>query len=826
MEFDITNSNRRKIRLLIFTIANLLEGLGAIIALLTIPSDPKNAILGRYSLSRLIIFGTTLAIFALGIFLIFNSRKIINLLNKWFEKQNIIHIIKWLGAVAGLCLWITIWLPAERLTIYAAMFIRIKPLLLWLELIGFQFYLYTKLSTGDFKHPECSGIIAFLKTPTFAFIPLLLLWIIISTTKVGLVQDTAYWNVPGIPLGTIQFVGILLFVFLGLIFSPGNDASQSSKRIFSVLIPLGIYVTAVLIWGFTPMLKHFFSLQPTPPNMQPYPYSDARIYDLGALSIVMGKGIFFHGSTDKPLYMLLLAILHIFTGNDYNLLQWAQIMVLSLAPVILYLFGKKYFGTLFGVIAATTLVLQQRNAIVLSYKVASVNPKLLVSEEPMLLGIVLMTYLLFQWMNFPESKKVFLLGGLIGALSLVRINPIFIAPLIALIILIKFWKTPKLLTKQIIVFTLGFILVFSPWLFTGVNSEGKSWFFLKIQGVIQNRYPNLVEVTPSQIPAVTYASFSPQITSSTRNANFPGSFNLETEQSPSALINKNLDALSWVMFNHFLHNFSTSFLALPDSITLYSLGDLTSREYWQDANHWNGNFPVGQYLLILVNLFIFSGGISYSWKKYHWAGLAPLIVFLGYDLSLGAAVNSGSRYIVPINWIIFFYYVLGLILLGRFVLDLSGVKTPKESMEFAETKPLLSKTTFKSWLPALITLVILAVSLPIANLAVPKFVHSDGNAAQLLDYARLKEPAENQLINGKILYPYYQEDGSISFAFLNGTQVISYSISQKYLVSHDQIVLESGIPALLSVTNRDAESEIKSIYLLEQNTPLLFWQVH
>lgn len=810
----------------IFVILAIFEGLLSIYATIMVPSDPKNAILFGFSISRIIILVLLLVCIVSLFFTLLFKGKILNLLLLRFNSNKANKIFTALGIIAFFLLWVTILTPTKDLNEYEALFIRIKPAFIWLELILLQSVLWLKISKRTFSVSVEKSIVD-TKAFVFAFLPLLLLWVIISITKVGLVKDTAYWNVPGIPLSMIQILGILLFLIMGLIFSPQKDDTPLPySKVSSVLIPIGIFVATVLIWGLTPMLKHFFSLQPTLPNMQPYPYSDARVHDLGALSIVMGKGIYFHGYTDKPLYMLFLAILHVFTGNDYNLLQWAQILVLAFTPVVLYQFGKRYFSTLFGIIIAAMLVFQQRNAIALSYKVASVNPKLLVSEELMLLGIVLVTFLFFQWMRFPEPKKVFLLGGLIGALSLVRINPIFIAPAIALIILIKFWKTPKLLIKQIIVFTLGFTLVFSPWLFTGVNSEGKSWFFLKIQDVIENRYPKQGEVIPRQRSALKYISVSHQNNPATRDVNFSGSSKQETNISSTLFMDNKTVDLAWVMFNHFLHNFSTSLLALPDSITVYSANDLSAREYWQDENHWNGNFPAGQYLLILANLFILGLGIAYCWKRYHWAGLTPLIVFLAYDLSLSAALNSGSRYIVPINWIIFFYYALGLILLGRFVLDLLGVKTPKESMEDAVTKPLLSKTTFKSWLPALTTLVILAVSLPIANLAVPEFVHSDGNAAQLLDYARLKEPAENQLINGKILYPYYQEDGSISFDFLNGTQVISYSISQKYLVSHDPIVLESGIPALLSVANRDAESEIKSIYLLEQNTPLLFWQVH
>lgn len=558
------------------------------------------------------------------------------------------------------------------------------------------------------------------------------------------------------------------------------------------------------------------------PNWQPFPASDARIHDLGALSIVMGRGIYFHGYTDKPLYMLFLAILHTITGNNYNLMEWAQIFVIALAPVVLYLFGKKFFGMLFGSTATAMLIFQQHNAIVLSYKVASVNPKLLVSEELMLLGLIAVTFLLFQWMTFSEPKKVFLLGGLIGSLSLVRINPIFILPAICLIVLLKFWKTPTLLFKQLIVFGVGFILVFSPWLITGVNSKGESWFFLKIKDVIQNRYPTQVELIPKLQSTVTFisvlqSSLIPETTISEQESSNNGK-NLSLQDNHT-------DDLAWIMFNHFLHNFSTSLLALPDSIRVDSLTDLSSREYWQDQNQWTGSIPIGQYGLILVNLALFSSGIAISWKKYRWAGLAPIIIFLAYDISLSAALNSGSRYIVPINWIFFFYYALGLIPISRTLLSLMGIETsiiPKNAINKEAIKQ--SKSTFKSWLPSVVTLMIVAAMLPFANLIIPKLIHFDDKSNQLLDLASANESKDNQLLNGIILYPYYQIDGSISFDFLRGTKITTYNVSGKYLISPTSIILESGTPALISLAEVGDSNELQSIYVQRENTPELFWQ--
>jgi hypothetical protein len=69
------------------------------------------------------------------------------------------------------------------------------------------------------------------------------------------------------------------------------------------------------------MIKHFNALRPAPPAFQYFPYSDARIHDMGAISILEGYGIFFGQYTDKPLYMTALSMLHRVTGYDYNKLS-------------------------------------------------------------------------------------------------------------------------------------------------------------------------------------------------------------------------------------------------------------------------------------------------------------------------------------------------------------------------------------------------------------------------------------------------------------------------------------------------------------------------
>jgi hypothetical protein len=111
--------------------------------------------------------------------------------------------------------------------------------------------------------------------------------------------------------------------------------------------------------------------------------------------------------------------------------------------------------------------------------------------------------------------------------------------------------------------------------------------------------------------------------------------------------------------NHFLHNILTSILVLPTSPILDDLRH-TVRErfpYWNPK--WNGSFPFPSLLLFSLNLFFITLGISVAWKQWQLVGITPLAIFMFYDLSNAFARTSGGRYVVPIDWIVTVYFLMG-----------------------------------------------------------------------------------------------------------------------------------------------------------------------
>lgn len=826
-----TISIKKELTLKILLLLSIIEGLYSIWATISIPADSKKSMLFGLSASRLSIIFVSIIVIIILIILLVKSRRIQNWCSTHFTSDKANRIITGMGILFILLLWITVCTPTKNLFPFEAIFIRLRPTLVWIELVILQFALFQKIATNSFSALDMKSIPG-KKAVGLVLILLVGIWIFITSTKIGLVQTTAFWNVPGIPLSTFQFISIFLFIFIVLIFFSNNKegTEKSLPKVLQILIPILVFGIAVFVWGSTPMLKHFFSLQPTQPNLQPYPYSDARAHDLGAISILKGDGVYFHGFTDKPMFMVFLALLHLIAGNDYVLLSWVQIFVLAIIPALLYFFGKKFHSPLFGIVIAAIVILQQRNAIVLSYNIASVNPKLLVSEELMFLGLVIVTYLLFSWMKKPEPKTILLLGGVLGALSLVRMNPVFILPAIVVILVLYFRKKPGLLIKQTLLFGIGFLLVFSPWLFVGVDSAGKSWFFIKIQDVIINRYPFAKETLQTN-----GVSNSPKVVSQSGIQNVSFVINTGNIQESQQFINQ-ADLISngtleeadksivYIMANHFLHNISTSLLALPDSIRVDNLSDLTQRDYWHEEIKWNGSFPPVQYILILANLALLSCGLIEGWKKFHWAGFAPLIIFLAYDFSLSVALNSGSRYIVPINWIIFFYYILGLFFIIKKVLSFLNIKSKSEFAKATDIREVEIINSKRSIIRVFVLLIFIAAIVPVANLVVPLLVKKNLQETTQIVTSIVPRQTGNQLVYGDILYPYYENNGTtITFDFLSNQVVNPILIESEFLVDQ-QYVFESDLPAVLDFSTIDGNQQLESIYLIERNEPYLIWQ--
>ena len=454
----------RKIDLILLGLLGLIELITAVIILgISSAKFPGVFLFGKSEQGILEI--TILAFLALSflVLAVMAIRSPIRL-EKWLH--NVFPRYKWLLAMITLAGIISGWaaatIPPDFFGRFGSYYQWLRPAGLVAGLIGLQcwaLFIWRAGRISALKEP-----VKWVKSPSFwlCLVISVALFFFSYFTKFGMVADTPLWNVPGIPVSGLQMFltvlaigGLMLLRRLSVTFHRLLEG-----RLAQLVIILLVYAAALFVWGLTPLNGDSLAVETSLANPQPYPQRDARVHDLGALSVLYGEGINFKEYTDKPLYMVILAMLHLVSGNDYGLLQWVQIVLLAVIPVLVYLLGRRVHSSLFGGLIATIVILQQRNAVVLSRMISAVNVKLLVTETFVLLGVILLALFLFKWEDHNDKKVMLALGGVVGALSLIRLNPLLFIPFIGLLIIIVYWKRKRLLLTRLLLFAAGFAVIF------------------------------------------------------------------------------------------------------------------------------------------------------------------------------------------------------------------------------------------------------------------------------------------------------------------------------------------------------------------------------
>jgi hypothetical protein len=811
---------------------------------LFITPDPKNALIFGFSALRLLQVGGIwiLATIVLVVGIMAHRNKV-SLDSAWLvnKSSNIHRPILVFSLALIIWGWLALFCPAYLFGNLIYIFERMQPLSIALGACLAQFWLFFLYAKGrlGLLIPGKSAVQKYYR-PTLLFaIVIIGIGIFMAITKFGLLVNLIYSHEPGIPLTGLQLFFIILLLGMWIVFIPEKGRGQAILRIVKKyrLIPILIFLTAVLAWGLTPMLTHHFFLESGAPIYQPFPFSDARVHDLGGISILQGYGIYFYGYTDKPLYMVFMAILHFFAGYNYSFMTWLQILILAFIPVILFFLGEKFHSTSFGIFLSLVLIIRQRNAIVLSFRVSSINPKLFMTEEMTLLGVVLFAYLVFIWMRDRKIWLAFLCGGCIGATSLLRLNPLLLFPAIACLIVPVFWGMgKKFILRHLSAYTLAFLILLIPWIITGVNPEGRPWLLLKFYDVINTRYGS----SDSSIQGHLYSSLPEMVMvpvgwqgnavlihqSSSLQERATNDYAMGTlsQNTPTTLLNV-INAPKGIVYRflyNLFHNFSTSILSMPDSLVYDDLNHLTQPVYWADGGGWTGNLPITQTMLVFLNLFLVSIGLGYSWIQYRWAGMIPMTIFIAYSVSLAAAMTSGGRDIIPMDWVLYYYYGLAIVVIVQFGFKVLTGKDQHQpvSLDTGTARGISDRRKLGFSLAGIICL---ASLIPIANFVMPVVTASARNRADVKAVSQsISEQAfpGSNIVYGEILYPYY-ENSKITFDFMTSSGDATYTIvgTQGF-----KPTLSSGEKAFIALHNDvQGKPQVESIYLWQDVQPVLIW---
>ena len=723
--------------------------------------DPKNAILFGYSLSRLALFLVTCApalFFLLCAGLPAFGARLIRIVENHLIKRS----LAWSFAAFSLLLVAAIvgLLPLEMLGSYALYFERVRPFLFVVCILPAQFsLLWIKKFPWSFDR-------SLLRQGLIALLLLLTIAALILSSGLGITPEQAHWNVAGTPLTGLQLAGILLTAslvlsILGLIAKKWLPVGQ----FLDLFIIFALFAAACLIWLKTPAHPTEFSTQPAAPYFQSYPASDAAAHDTGALSILKGFGIYFRAYTDKPLYMVFLALLHLVAGYNYNLLAILQACFMALMAPILYVFGKAFHSRFFGFVLAGLIVIRQQNAISLTnFLNFGANPLQFLTEVPTLLGMIIFTWALFAWLRSVDRQFwfAFVTGGILGALSLIRLNPFLLIPAAPVFLFFASGGRRAHWLRQSAIFLLGCAVLIAPWVVTGTNPSGQPYFLIKFLDIINVRYGSGGSFAPEDSTGFV-AKVSPAQ---------PSRADLFSPLSAGpSLPMVDIQKFPGFVINHTLHNFVGSLLTLPDSwrVEDQSLAGLMQRPYWKEGREMLALFQVP---FILLNLVLLAFGLAWSWKRWKWAGLAPLFVFVVYSLSLGFGRTSGSRYLVPLDWLVDFYFGLGLLCvfqgLPGELLRLLGADPGVDEIPHSPTSG-----QFSPWvrigIPALV--VALALLIPAAQTLIPP----RNIFCQPVDPGAIgaNMPEGASFLRGELIYPELNHD-RFGFSLLTCRDVISF----------------------------------------------------
>ena len=596
------------------------------------------------------------------------------------------------------------------------------------------------------------------------------IWLLIVVTRIGLNPDDRYWNVAGVPVLLNQLVLIIFLVLLGDLILDKIKAHTGGRTPgvwLDVVICLLLWVGAVWLWNQAPFSNSFFAEGPYPPNQDYYPYSDAALTDLGGQYMLIGERLEYPYFTEKPLYTFFLGLLHQFVGQNYWTTTTWQIVCFAIFSVILYLLGKEFYHRLFGLSLALFAVVKEYNAIFSTFKISVSNSRLYLSEFPTMILMALLALILLKWFKKPKKQSpwTILSGAVLGFALMVRTNALVLVPCVMLMALFVYKFQWKQIWPAWGIFILGFILAIAPWTAYNRIEYGIDPFSYKIQAVIQTRFLHVKQSpAPTGLEAndpILLGVRTPQTSESPRVA--PRLVN-----TPSLILPKN--AIE-IVAGHFFNNEIKALFIMPFQLYPLELTPVLGQAYWDEPVTWRGEMPLSTGLAFAANLTLIGLGISAAWHKNRWAGLIPLLINVGYYLSNALGRTSGSRYLLPADWTLYFYFLLGLAALWR------GLMLKTSPAVQVEPTPVVEQGAARhEWRGLLSTgLVILVVAslIPLINISYPKLYtekNEERTLATLYQSAIFAQQPElvdqvSDLIDqengmvfiGRMLYPRYRD---------------------------------------------------------------------
>jgi len=717
-----------------FFFAAAFQSLIAVVALLRVPSE-------GLSFARLALLGAMGAIFLLGIGLGLYARRELSRF-EWLFTTPVILSSALLSLTFSLLLFLLRYLNPERFLPY---YERMSPLLWLLFFLTAEAALFFLFLKNGFHPQNLTNYKPIFRASAIPLFLLISIFLFVSITKIGVTPDTGYWGEPGVAIQSWHFVLALLVGFVILLLANTRYVSRFTHYDTRYL-PLALYLLAAILWLSVPLetLANSFYASITPPTNMPLPYSDAGFYDFSAQSLLIGTG-YFGGIPPRPLYVVFLSILHLLFGQNYPAVINAQVLVLAFFPVALYFLAKKLHSPAAGVTVALFAIFREYTGLWIASNTRVANSKVFTTDFPTAFAIVIICLVILWWLERRDLRSTLLAGGAFGVFLLFRSQSMLTIPFLFLLVLLVFnFKWGEWL-KSGIVFAVTMLLAVIPWLTHNYTIAGKFSF----------DDPNQVAVIYSQYAFTGNLDLS--------------QFNPETDSVRERIISFTLENPAYVanfITSHFLNTEIGGLLALPLIKPFNGLQEPVNL-YWVE---WDGNLEWYNVILVLFYLTVAALGVGSAWRRMKWMALVPLAFNLGYAVSNGIARFSSWRYNMPIDWVFYFYFAIGIVELFSILSQLFGAKAEEVVTEEPAFKPIqFSDFRLQYLLPVVAFVFVGALPWLAKGLAQPRYTSTQDELVTKLVSAGydqneietfLQEP-KAVLAEGRMLFPrmYWRGEG-------------------------------------------------------------------
>ena len=763
----------------ILLVYGLFGAIGSILILsgiISSPSEPGNAVFFGFSIQRLLfISGLLIALF---LFILIAIRALRNqewsekTLEGWFGAGRFSKVTAWFAAISFGLGWIGCFLPSYRVGALANYWDSIRPLMIFILMASLAtlmvlFIKRNRLTDQGLKISKPHYLTLIL------FIGCILILFIMLSSGFGIRILDDFWYGAGVPILASQLIAA---IFGGILFLQMENRLKWKRS--DLIVFLLIYIVTAILWISEPLQKSFLFTGPYPPNHVLYPFVDAAIFDTASQFALIGQGIFNGQFFERSLYASFLVYLHSLFGQDYDKLVAIQAGVFAIFPALIYLIGRSMNMRAIGFAAAIIATLRGINSISASNMIDMANPKMLLTDFPTAIGMALIVLLTCEWLKIPTRRPYHALwiGGAIGFTLMLRTNALILLVFIPVYALFKFFPEWKKLLISILFIILGVIAITLPWELRNQARGGLLYgsYLVKFQNVIKQRY------IPPPDPGSALPQPGEQKLAIVSFRNTQTILELGSGLTHQAQGIGDCNTVFCFAPNHFLHNIITSVLILPTSPLLDDLRHTVkdSHPYWQPD--WDGSLTPTSLFFLVLNIFFITLGISLAWNQLRLVGLTPLAIFIFYNVSNALARTSGGRYLVPMDWIISIYFLMGVFWLIIWFANAISINwelfSVPTQLDISQQMPSRNTWTVIVTLAALFALGSL---IPLSeNLHPPRYQNVDVTQTlidheqkivtagiSLADIDLFLKNSKAELLVGRILYPrYYPMDrGEILF---------------------------------------------------------------